>query len=172
MLSCLCVSAPCFIRVCRLAADAAATAPKELTQEIVRLKGGQAAQKEAALLALCSRTFKGGRTIVFAKTKQRAHRWALGLPCVSCRCAVCEAQHLALPLCVSLGRAGLHVCGAGEDRVRWAERQKLKPMLQNAIGAIALLHLPCLPPLPPPSAGSRSCLGWRACQHRVSCTAT
>ena len=38
---------------CRLAADAAAAAPKELTQEIVRLKGGAAAQKEATLLALC-----------------------------------------------------------------------------------------------------------------------
>ena len=37
----------------RLAADAAAAAPKELTQEIVRLKGGAAAQKEATLLALC-----------------------------------------------------------------------------------------------------------------------
>lgn len=59
----------------RLAADAAATAPKELTQCIVRLKGGQAAaQKEAALLALAHRTFQSGRTIVFAKTKARAHR--------------------------------------------------------------------------------------------------
>ena len=37
----------------RLAADAAAAAPKELTQEIVRLKGAAAAQKEATLLALC-----------------------------------------------------------------------------------------------------------------------
>ncbi|KAL4427607.1 hypothetical protein ABPG75_001696 [Micractinium tetrahymenae] len=58
----------------RLAADAAAAAPRELTQEIVRLKGGAAAQKEATLLALCSKSFREGRTIVFAKTKQRAHR--------------------------------------------------------------------------------------------------
>ncbi len=59
----------------RLAADATAAAPRELTQEIVRLKGGAAAQKEATLLALCSKSFREGRTIVFAKTKQRAHRW-------------------------------------------------------------------------------------------------
>lgn len=42
----------------RLAADASGVAPKELTQEIVRLKGGAAAQKEAALLALCSKAFQ------------------------------------------------------------------------------------------------------------------
>ena len=60
----------------RLAADAAAAAPKALTQEIVRLKGGAAAQKEAAMLALVSKAFTGGRTIIFARTKQRAHRCA------------------------------------------------------------------------------------------------
>ncbi|PSC68971.1 DEAD-box ATP-dependent RNA helicase 28 [Micractinium conductrix] len=58
----------------RLAADAKASAPKLLTQEIMRLKGAAAAQKEAALLALCSKSFREGRTIIFAKTKQRAHR--------------------------------------------------------------------------------------------------
>jgi ATP-dependent RNA helicase DDX27 len=58
----------------RLAADAAAAAPKSLVQEIVRLKGAQAALKEAMLCALCSRSFGGGRTIVFFKTKQKAHR--------------------------------------------------------------------------------------------------
>eukprot|EP00887_Chlorella_sp_A99_P002207 scaffold21.g2207.t1 len=58
----------------RLAADAAAAAPAELAQEIVRLKGAAAAQKEAALLALCARSLAGGRAIVFARTKQRAHR--------------------------------------------------------------------------------------------------
>lgn len=44
---------PAAPRCTRLAADAAAAAPKELTQEIVRLKGAAAAQKEATLLALC-----------------------------------------------------------------------------------------------------------------------
>eukprot|EP00877_Chromochloris_zofingiensis_P007931 jgi/Chrzof1/3391/Cz12g23200.t1 len=58
----------------RLAADAAAAAPKGLSQEVIRLKGAQAAHKEAVLLALCARSFHGGRTIVFFKTKQRAHR--------------------------------------------------------------------------------------------------
>lgn len=32
------------------------------------------AQKEAVLLALCARSFVGGRTIIFTRTKQRAHR--------------------------------------------------------------------------------------------------
>lgn len=58
----------------RLAADPTAAAPEKLTQEIVRLKGAAAAHKEAVLLALASRSFTGGRTIVFFKTKQRAHR--------------------------------------------------------------------------------------------------
>ncbi|GFH12222.1 uncharacterized protein HaLaN_07863, partial [Haematococcus lacustris] len=44
-----------------------------------------AGQKEAQLLALCARSFRGGRTIVFFRTKQRAHRakilfGLLGLP--------------------------------------------------------------------------------------------
>lgn len=37
-------------------------------------QGAQAALKEACLLSLCSRSFSGGRTIVFFRTKQRAHR--------------------------------------------------------------------------------------------------
>lgn len=58
----------------RLAADPTAMAPEKLTQEIVRLKGAAAAHKEAVLLALASRSFSTGRTIIFCKTKQRAHR--------------------------------------------------------------------------------------------------
>ncbi|KAK9828521.1 hypothetical protein WJX72_000533 [[Myrmecia] bisecta] len=58
----------------RLAADVMGRAPEELTQEIIRLKGNRAIDKEAVLLALCSRSFQGGRTIVFFRTKQRAHR--------------------------------------------------------------------------------------------------
>ena len=59
----------------RLAADAAAQVPRQLCQQIVRLKGqAQAEQKEACLMALCSRSFGGGKTIIFFKTKQRAHR--------------------------------------------------------------------------------------------------
>ncbi|GFH27760.1 uncharacterized protein HaLaN_26136, partial [Haematococcus lacustris] len=66
----------------RLAADAAAAVPKDLRQEIGPAAAGQ---KEAQLLALCARSFRGGRTIVFFRTKQRAHRakilfGLLGLP--------------------------------------------------------------------------------------------
>jgi hypothetical protein len=35
--------------------------------QIVRLKGAAATEKEAALLALASRSFSNGRTIVFCK---------------------------------------------------------------------------------------------------------
>jgi hypothetical protein len=35
--------------------------------QIVRLKGSAATEKEAALLALASRSFSNGRTIVFCK---------------------------------------------------------------------------------------------------------
>mmetsp|Transcript_5217 Transcript_5217/g.14596 ORF Transcript_5217/g.14596 Transcript_5217/m.14596 type:complete len:468 (-) Transcript_5217:84-1487(-) len=58
----------------RLAADAVGLAPKQLRQEIVRLKGAQVESKEAMLLAICARSFIRGHTIIFAKTKQRAHR--------------------------------------------------------------------------------------------------
>lgn len=114
---------------CRLAADAAAAAPRELTQEIVRLKGAAAAQKEATLLALCSKSFREGRTIIFAKTKQRAHRWvrprvgacsqacspALPLPArdgvgtpaqvAALSCPYCMNQHLASCCVLQAGNA-------------------------------------------------------------------
>jgi hypothetical protein len=38
------------------------------------MQGGQAAEKEAVLMAVCSRSFRTGRTIVFFRTKQAAHR--------------------------------------------------------------------------------------------------
>ena len=57
----------------RLAADPTAQAPRELTQEIIRLKGAAATQKDAVLLALCARSFASGRTIVFFATKAAAH---------------------------------------------------------------------------------------------------
>ncbi len=43
---------------------------------VARLRQGAAAaaDKEAALLALCARALRGGRCIVFFRTKQRAHR--------------------------------------------------------------------------------------------------
>ncbi|CAL8470679.1 g10221 [Coccomyxa elongata] len=62
-------------RPVRLAADAAGAAPKALTQEVVRFKGAAGpATKEGTLLALCSRSFRSGRTIVFFSTKHSAHR--------------------------------------------------------------------------------------------------
>eukprot|EP00200_Dunaliella_tertiolecta_P002577 CAMPEP_0202351500 /NCGR_PEP_ID=MMETSP1126-20121109/8111_1 /ASSEMBLY_ACC=CAM_ASM_000457 /TAXON_ID=3047 /ORGANISM="Dunaliella tertiolecta, Strain CCMP1320" /LENGTH=933 /DNA_ID=CAMNT_0048943611 /DNA_START=36 /DNA_END=2838 /DNA_ORIENTATION=+ len=73
------------VRASALAADAAAAVPKELRQEVVRLKGAAAAHKEAVLLAMCARSFRGAPSIIFFRTKQRAHRLKilfglLGLP--------------------------------------------------------------------------------------------
>lgn len=61
-------------RPVRLAADVRDTAPAQLAQEIVRLKGGAAVDKEATLLALASSSYGNGRTIVFFSTKVAAHR--------------------------------------------------------------------------------------------------
>lgn len=60
----------------RLAADASGKVPKNLVQEVVRVKGTAPSKKEAIVLALCSRTFKE-KVIVFCKTKQQAHRLKL-----------------------------------------------------------------------------------------------
>lgn len=38
------------------------------------LQGSRGSEREAVLLALCARSFRSGRTIVFFRTKQRAHR--------------------------------------------------------------------------------------------------
>ena len=38
------------------------------------MQGSRIGDKEAVLVALCSRAFRAGRTIVFFRTKQRAHR--------------------------------------------------------------------------------------------------
>ncbi len=51
----------------RLAADPTAAAPDTLSQEIIRLKGSAVNSKEAVLLALASRSFSGGRTIIFCE---------------------------------------------------------------------------------------------------------
>ena len=38
------------------------------------MQGSRVEEKEAVLVTLCSRSFKGGKTIVFFRTKQRAYR--------------------------------------------------------------------------------------------------
>ena len=57
----------------RLSADQIGVTPGTLTEEVLRLRPGAAANKEAHLLALVCRTFTK-RVIVFARTKQQAHR--------------------------------------------------------------------------------------------------
>jgi ATP-dependent RNA helicase DDX27 len=62
-------------RPVRLAADVTAATPATLRQEVVRLKGGSAAaDKVPVLCALCARTLKGLRTIIFCQEKRHAHR--------------------------------------------------------------------------------------------------
>lgn len=57
----------------RLAADPSGKVPKNLVQEVIRLKGAASSKKEAIVTALCARSFKE-KTIVFCKTKQQAHK--------------------------------------------------------------------------------------------------
>ena len=57
----------------RLSADTLGTTPEHLTEEVLKLKPNQSAQKEAFLMSIVSRSFDKS-TIVFAKTKQQAHR--------------------------------------------------------------------------------------------------
>lgn len=62
----------------RIAADPSGRVPRQLVQEIVRLKGDEMrSQKEAILCALCSRTFSQGQVIIFCSTKRRVHRLKL-----------------------------------------------------------------------------------------------
>jgi ATP-dependent RNA helicase DDX27 len=59
----------------RLVADTKFLMPANLKQEIIRLKGLHShASKVAVLLALCARKTKDCRTIIFFRTKRRAHR--------------------------------------------------------------------------------------------------
>jgi len=73
----------------RLAADAAASAPRRLRHEVLRLRGGAAgADKAAVLCSLCSRALQGLRTIIFCRQKRHAHRLKImlglaGLPAAS-----------------------------------------------------------------------------------------
>lgn len=64
-------------RPVRVAASVVDSAPPQLTQEIVRLKGSQVAQKEATVLSLAAASYASGRTIVFFATKVAAHRMKL-----------------------------------------------------------------------------------------------
>jgi ATP-dependent RNA helicase DDX27 len=62
-------------RPVRLAADAEAAAPATLQQQVLRLKGGAAAaDKVPVLCALCARTLRQVRTIIFCRQKRAAHR--------------------------------------------------------------------------------------------------
>ncbi|PQM36725.1 DEAD-box ATP-dependent RNA helicase 28 [Prunus yedoensis var. nudiflora] len=57
----------------RLSADPSAKRPVALTEEVVRIRRMREANKEAVLLALCSKTFTS-RVIIFSGTKLAAHR--------------------------------------------------------------------------------------------------
>ncbi|KAM1818971.1 hypothetical protein FF1_000666 [Malus domestica] len=57
----------------RLSADPSAKRPVALTEEVVRIRRMREVNKEAVLLALCSKTFTS-RVIIFSGTKVAAHR--------------------------------------------------------------------------------------------------
>ena len=79
----------------RLSADQLGTTPGTLTEEVLKLKPGAAAMKEACLLAVVKRTFTK-TTLVFSRTKTQAHRLKiiLGLSGI----ATCELHGGALLL--------------------------------------------------------------------------
>eukprot|EP00897_Mesotaenium_endlicherianum_P008915 jgi/Mesen1/8051/ME000043S07436 len=57
----------------RLSADPKTQRPASLSEEVVKIRGAQEGEKEAMLLALCSRSFQS-RTIIFSGRKVEAHR--------------------------------------------------------------------------------------------------
>ncbi|XP_024030297.1 DEAD-box ATP-dependent RNA helicase 28 [Morus notabilis] len=57
----------------RLSADPSTKRPAKLTEEVVRIRRMREVNREAVLLALCSKTFTV-KVIVFSGTKQAAHR--------------------------------------------------------------------------------------------------
>ncbi|CAM8926933.1 unnamed protein product [Rhodiola kirilowii] len=57
----------------RLSADPSAQRPSTLTEEVVRIRRMREVNREAVLLALCSKTFTS-KVIIFSGTKQAAHR--------------------------------------------------------------------------------------------------
>ncbi|XP_078166668.1 DEA(D/H)-box RNA helicase family protein isoform X1 [Carex rostrata] len=57
----------------RLEADPSLRRPKSLTEEVVRIRRAREVNREAVLLALCSKTFKQ-KVIIFSGTKKAAHR--------------------------------------------------------------------------------------------------
>lgn len=62
----------------RLSADPKTQRPGTLVEEVVKLKPSQEADKQALLLALCTRNFRS-KTIIFSATKSEAHRSEGGL---------------------------------------------------------------------------------------------
>ncbi|KAJ4758711.1 ATP-dependent RNA helicase DRS1 [Rhynchospora pubera] len=57
----------------RLEADPSLRRPKTLTEEVIRIRRAREVNREAVLLALCSKTFKQ-KVIIFSGTKKAAHR--------------------------------------------------------------------------------------------------
>jgi len=96
---------------------------RTLTQEFVRLRGGREDDREAIVLALCTRGFGRG-TIVFCKRKHDAHRLSLvlglaGLAAAELHGNLSQKQRLEALEAFREGRAGIlvatDVAGRGLD---------------------------------------------------------
>ncbi|KAJ4799538.1 ATP-dependent RNA helicase DRS1 [Rhynchospora pubera] len=61
------------IKPARLEADPSLKRPKTLTEEVIRIRRAREVNREAVLVALCSKTFKQ-KVIIFSGTKKAAHR--------------------------------------------------------------------------------------------------
>ena len=119
---------------------------------LVAMQGAAAADKEAVLLALCSRSFCSGRTIVFFRTKHQAHRVKMlfglaGLPpAAELHGNMTQAARLESLDCFR--------------KVPHLTRMPLFPLLTSACPPVPALQLPSIP-----CKGSDAC-GWRHPPHR------
>ena len=108
------LAALCLRQPARLSADTLGAAPQSLTQQVVRVRPGQAGSKDAMVLCLLTRAFARQRCIVFARTRQRCHRFKilcglLSLPACELHGNMTQAQRLASLELFRDGQAGVLV---------------------------------------------------------------
>jgi ATP-dependent RNA helicase DDX27 len=108
------LAALCLRQPARLSADTLGAAPRSLTQQVVRVRPGSSGHKDAMVLCLLTRAFARQRCIVFARTRQRCHRFKilcglLSLPACELHGNLTQAQRLASLEMFRDGQAGVLV---------------------------------------------------------------
>ena len=108
------LAALCLRQPARLSADTLGAAPQSLTQQVIRVRPGSSGHKDAMVLCLLTRAFARQRCIVFARTRQRCHRFKilcglLSLPACELHGNLTQAQRLASLEMFRDGQAGVLV---------------------------------------------------------------